>query len=115
MSSALRSLATRPGFEATELLAGLIERAGFTEQQQAVSGAEPNLRIGQLVRASLPDGHDVHAGRQAGGHLGDRRARPVVGEHDLDGGGRRRRRRQPGFTSREKAKMQRMGTMMPIG
>ena len=85
-----------PGFDATKLMPGLIERAGLTEQQQAISGAEPHLRIGQLVGASLPNRHDVHARRQASGHLGDRRPLAAIGEHDLDGGGRCRRRRQPG-------------------
>ena len=56
--------------------------------------------------------------RRAAGRPSLRRASMpglLVGQHDLDGGGRRRRRRQPGVTSREKTKMQRMGTMMPTG
>ena len=85
-----------PGFDAAELLLRPGRAPGLAEQQQAVAGVEPNLRIGQLVRPSLSNGHDVHARRQAGDQFGDRRARLLACQHDLDGGGRRRRRRPGG-------------------
>ena len=113
MSSALRSLARRPGSDAAEPSTGLIDRAGFPEQQQAVPGVEPDQRRRQRVRESVPHGHQVHAGRQAGDHFPKRGALPVrVSTTSTVAGGAAAGARRT-RTMRENTKMQRIGPMMP--
>ncbi len=85
-----------PGFDATELLLGLVECRGLTEQQQAIPGVEPNPRIGQHVLPSLSYGHYVHTRRQTGDQFAEHRPRPLACQHHFDGAGRRRRRDQAG-------------------
>ena len=96
MSSALRSLATCPASTRPSCCRAWSSAAELTEQQQAVSGVEPNLRIGQPVLPSVSNGHQVHARRQAGDQFAERCAGPLARQHDLDDGGRRRRRHQAG-------------------
>ena len=87
------------GIDAAEREPGLLERLGLAEQQHAVAGREAGLRVGQLVRAALPDGDELHAGRQPGDQLGDGGAARVA-EGDLERLQRRGRGREPRLEER---------------
>jgi hypothetical protein len=99
------------GFDPAELLAGLVERAGSR------TATEPSPALGGLGSGSLFVSPCRTATMYAGGSpavISARSSRSVVRDtiSTVAGGAGAV---QPAFTSREKAKMHRMGTMMPIG